>query len=135
MRIVLDTNCLLVIVAKTSPYRWIYDKILLGEIEIVLTTEILSEYAEILERFYSPKFSEYILKALLNLPNTIRVNPISFNWLLIYEDPDDNKFVDAYISSNADLILTNDRHFEILQKIKFPPVNCLKIQEFQFQNP
>jgi len=42
----LDTNCLLVILPKRSPYRCVYDKILKGEIEIVVTTEILAEYEE-----------------------------------------------------------------------------------------
>lgn len=40
MRIVIDTNCFLVIVPKRSPFRWIYDKILEGKIEVVVTTEI-----------------------------------------------------------------------------------------------
>ena len=88
-RIVLDTNCLLVIVPKQSQFRWLYDKILYSEIEVVVTTEILLEYEEQLALFYSPEFAEAIMKVLLNLPNVIKVSPISFNWLLIYQDPDD----------------------------------------------
>lgn len=131
MRIVLDTNCLLVVVPKKSSFRWIYDKLLNGEIEWVITTEILSEYEEQLSNFYSPEFAEYIMKVLINLPNVIKVNPISFNWLLIENDPDDNKFVDAYVASNSDAIITNDRHFKILSKIPFPIVKCIKLEDFR----
>ena len=109
---------------------WIYDKILYGEIELVVTTEILVEYEEQLGRFYSIEFAEIILKAITNLPNLVKVNPISFNWLLIEKDQDDNKFVDAYVASNADLIITNDRHFKILERVEFPKVNCLRIEKF-----
>jgi DUF1016 N-terminal domain len=35
---------------------------------------------------------------------------------------DDNKFVDIAIASNADYIITNDKHFKILSKISFTKV-------------
>jgi uncharacterized protein len=130
-RIILDTNCLLVSVPKRSPFRWIYDKILTNELELVISTEILLEYEEQLAQFYSPEYAETIIKVLINLPNVIKINPISFNWLLITQDPDDDKFVDAYVASNADIIITNDRHYKVLKKIKFPPVSFCKIVDFE----
>ena len=130
-RIILDTNCLLVSVPKRSPFRWIYDKILSTELELVVSTEILLEYEEQLSQFYSPEYAETIIKVLINLPNAIKINPISFNWLLITQDPDDDKFVDAYVASNEDIIITNDRHYKVLEKIKFPPVSFCKIVDFE----
>lgn len=130
-RIILDTNCLLVSVPKRSPFRWIYDKILENELELVVSTEILLEYEEQLAQFYSPEYAETIIKILVNLPNVIKINPISFNWLLITDDPDDDKFVDAYVASNADMIITNDRHYKVLEKIKFPPISFCKIVDFE----
>jgi uncharacterized protein len=130
-RIILDTNCLLVIVPKLSQFRWIFDKIISGEIELVITTEILLEYEEQLDLFYSPEYSKSIVKILINLPNVIKVNPISFNWLLIKNDPDDDKFVDAYVASNSEIIITNDRHYNLLKNIKFPPINICKLQNFK----
>lgn len=59
------------------------------------------------------------------------VNPITFNWLLIKDDVDDNKFVDAYVASDASILVTNDKHFEILKNIKFPEINICRIQEFK----
>ena len=99
--------------------------------ELVVSTEILLEYEEQLAQFYSAEYAETIIKVLINLPNVIKINPISFNWLLIAQDPDDDKFVDAYVASNADIIITNDRHYKVLEKIKFPPVSFCKIIDFE----
>jgi uncharacterized protein len=130
-RIILDTNCLLVSVPKRSPFRWIYDKILTNELELVISTEISLEYEEQLAQFYSSEYAETIIKALINLPNVIKINPISFNWLLITQDPDDDKFVDAYVASSADIIITNDKHYKVLEKIKFPPISFCRIGDFE----
>ena len=130
-RIILDTNCLIVSVPKRSPFRWIYDKVLTNELELVVSTEILLEYEEQLSEFYSSEYAETIMKVLINLPNVIKINPIYFNWLLITQDPDDDKFVDAYVASNADIIITNDRHYKVLKKIKFPPISFCRIVDFE----
>lgn len=132
-RIILDTNCLLVSVPKKSPFRWVFDAILSDKVELVVSTEILLEYEEQLARFYSLEYAENIIKVLINLPNVVKVNPISFNWLLIKQDPDDDKFVDAYVASNADIIITNDKHYNILAEIKFPPIMYCKIADFKAQ--
>ena len=42
---------------------------------------------------------------------------------LIQSDSDDNKFVDCCITANAQYIVSNDRHFDILKHIEFPHVN------------
>ncbi|GAB4027932.1 putative toxin-antitoxin system toxin component, PIN family [Spirosoma koreense] len=131
MRIVVDTNCLLASVPKRSQYRWLYDAILNGQVQLVVTTEILAEYEEQLGLFYAPDYAEFVLIALLNLPSLMRINPLSFYWLLIENDPDDNKFVDAAIAANADYIISNDRHYRILQEIPFPQVNCVRLADFK----
>lgn len=46
-------------------------------------------------------------------------------------DPDDNKFVDCAIASNADFIVTEDRHFQLLKDVPFPRVNVIGIEEFK----
>ena len=43
---------------------------------------------------------------------------------------DDNKFVDCAICGNAELLVTNDAHFDILKTIGFPKVEIIKLQEF-----
>ncbi len=50
---------------------------------------------------------------------------------MIQTDPDDNKFVDCAIASQADYIVTNDKHFDILAQITFPKVEVITIQQFE----
>lgn len=54
-------------------------------------------------------------------------NDFYFN--LIKVDPDDNKFVDCAIAGNAKFIVTEDRHYDILQQIDIPKVNIIKLDE------
>ncbi|MCP9764883.1 PIN domain-containing protein [Lacihabitans soyangensis] len=54
MRIVIDTNCLLVSIPKFSETRWLFDGLRSGIFEFGITTEILEEYEEVIGDFYSP---------------------------------------------------------------------------------
>lgn len=45
-------------------------------------------------------------------------------------DPDDNKFVDCAVCGQAEYLVSNDKHFKILQNVNFPPVTVVTIQEF-----
>ncbi len=47
-RIVLDTNILITIIGKKSPFRWIFDHIISGKLILCISNEILLEYQEIL---------------------------------------------------------------------------------------
>lgn len=129
MKVVLDTNVLLVSLPKKSKYRAIFDALLTGRFNAVLSNDILSEYVEILEQKTNFLIASNIAELLLNLKNVEKVD-IYFEWKLILSDLDDNKYVDAYICSNADFIITNDNHFKILKQIDFPKVNILTIDEF-----
>ena len=64
------------------------------------------------------------------MPNVHTAN-VYFKWNLINEDKDDNKFVDCAISSKADYIVTNDKHFNVLKGIEFPKVNVINVNEFR----
>jgi putative PIN family toxin of toxin-antitoxin system len=130
MKIVLDTNCLLKILPKTSEYRCLWDTFLRGEFELCYTTEILQEYEEVLLRFYSLKIAEFTMGTLLKSQNAIQIIP-HYKWNLISTDPDDNKFVDCALNAGADFIVTNDRHFNILKNIDFPKINLIDIDAFK----
>ena len=52
---------------------------------------------------------------------------------LIEQDKDDNKFVDCAIASNAEYIVTNDKHFDILKAISWPQISVVALQEFAEQ--
>jgi len=52
--VVIDTNCLLQIIARRSPYRPIWDAFLAGRFELCVSNEILEEYQEILSQHPFP---------------------------------------------------------------------------------
>lgn len=87
------------------------------------------EYEEIISRKINPQIAQLVVAAILRTPLLKRVSP-TFFYHLIKADPDDNKFVDCAICANAELIVTNDAHFNILKTIKFPKVNFMTLQEF-----
>lgn len=58
---------------------------------------------------------------------------IFYRFNLIEKDNSDNKFVDCAISSGADLIVSNDKHFQILKTIPFPQVTVVNLDEFARQ--
>ena len=94
MRIVLDTNILLTSIPKNSKYRLIFDSFLLKQYTLVLSNEILSEYAEIIAQKANIIVSTNIIEMLLSAVNVDRQD-IFFKWQLIEIDKDDNKFVDC----------------------------------------
>ena len=129
-KVVLDTNILLVSISGKSKYHWIFRKLLQQEFQIAITNEILTEYEEIISRKYSVAVAKNVTRALLLLPNVVK-SDVYYNWLLITADADDNKFVDCAIAANADYIVTNDRHFNVLKDVKFPPVRIINIEQFR----
>ena len=130
IRIVLDTNVLLVSISSRSKYHWIFQELLSDSFVLVITTEILLEYEEILKRQYNVAVAEDVIRVMLLLPNVVH-QQVYFNWRLIVNDPDDNKFMDAYIAGNADLLVTNDRHFDVLRLVAYPPVEVVSIDMFK----
>jgi putative PIN family toxin of toxin-antitoxin system len=129
LKIVLDTNVLLVSVHLKSQYRTIYDALRIGKYQLIVSTEVLTEYYELLSKFYSNEFAEVVIDEILNLDNVVLQEPY-FKFELISIDPDDNKFADLAICSNSDFIVTQDNHYNILRDIKFPQVQTLNIKEF-----
>lgn len=120
LRCVIDTNVLLVCISRRSSLHWIYESFRLGKFEWCVTTEILAEYAEIVERHMGAAAAQDVLKSLVRRSTLIRVNPTyRFNLL---NDPDDNKFVDCAIAANALCLVSHDRDFLPLRTIEFPKV-------------
>ena len=128
-RIVLDTNCLLPSISRRSRYYPVWERFVCGEYDLCVTTEILAEYEEIVGRMTSPVVARLVVEAILRAPNTLRIEA-SFRFGLITEDPDDNKFVDCAIVANAECVVTNDSHFDVLATIPFPRVKVVDLGTF-----
>ena len=81
--IVLDTNCLLAILPSVSPYHNVWTGILKGDICLCVSTDILSEYEEILSVKTLPEIAVSVIETLLRLPSLRRVSPTFFYNLII----------------------------------------------------
>lgn len=125
----LDTNCLLAILPSVSPYHRVWTDLLEGNICICVSNDILEEYEEILEQKTNAEIAKSVIKLILSAPNLKKVTPTYFLHI-IESDPDDNKFVDCAFCGEAELIVTNDAHFDVLKTVNFPKFTVLKLQEF-----
>lgn len=130
MKIVLDTNVLLISVSDRSPVHWVFKRFLDGEFTLCVTSDILLEYEEILTRHMGSAVADFVLQAIENAVNTEWVTKF-FHWNLITADPDDNKFVDCAIACQAKFIVTEDRHFQVLKQVDFPKVEVVSVEQFK----
>lgn len=131
-RIVLDTNCLLQSLPSKSPYHKIWTDILDGHIQLCVNTEILNEYEEILSGKTTKEIAHNVVEAIARLSTTF-FQDAYFHFGLITVDTDDNKFVDCAIAADAEYIVTNDKHFEVLNSIPWPKLSVINIKEFVAQ--
>ncbi len=130
LRIVLDTNVLLVSISSRSKYHWIFRGLLAGRFQLLVSNEILSEYEEIISAKFDPDVAKNVVRTLLLLPNVEQVHP-SYRWQLIIADPDDDIFVDCAVAANAHTLVTEDRHFRALDGVEFPRVRRIGVEGFR----
>jgi uncharacterized protein len=130
-RYVLDTNVLVASLSDRSPHHWIWLSLTQNkEFYLCVTTDILTEYEEIIQRFYGADTATAVLETLENLSNVIYLTRY-FRWHLIIADPDDDKFVDCAVAAQAQFIVSEDKHFNILKNDPNPIITAIKIAEFK----
>ena len=128
MRLVLDTNSLIQCVSRRSLYHDLWLSFIDGRNQLCVTTEILNEYVEILQRETTENFASIMLEVILNNPNTLFIN-IFYKFNLIISDPDDNKFIDCAIAAQAKYIVTEDHHYDVLRDLEFPKVDIIGLDD------
>ena len=128
--LVIDTNALLVSVPNRSTYHWFYLALLKKQFKAFVTTEILSEYEEVIGNRLSPYVASSTIRTLIELDNVIPITTY-FKYQLIQADPDDDKFVNCAICANAHYIVTHDRHFDVLKTIDFPKIKTATLSEIK----
>ena len=129
MNIVLDTNCLLMSISRRSPYHSVWKDFVDGKYILCITNDILAEYEEILNAKVGPEVASNVISAILDLPNT-RMVQVYYHLHLITSDPDDDKFADCAFKANAQYIVTQDRHYDVLKQTPFPIIDVISIDEF-----
>jgi putative PIN family toxin of toxin-antitoxin system len=128
-KVVIDTNVLLVSISKRSKLHWVFKSLLENKYILCVTTDILDEYAEIIEQHMGSEVSETVLQTLENLTNIEYVT--RYYRFRLLKDEDDNKFVDCAIASNAKYIVSHDKDFNILKHIEFPVVKVIDTVDFK----
>ena len=129
-RIVLDTNCLLMCLPRISRYRVVWDGFINGDITLCVSNEIIEEYYEVIARNVDPEVATHVINLILSSrSNVALVNPY-YHFNLIQSDPDDNKFTDCAIAGQAQLLVSNDKHFRILDEIPFPKVHVARLDDY-----
>ncbi len=107
MKIILDTNCFISCIGKQSIFRNVFDAFLDARYTLCLSTEILFEYEEIFLIKWGEDVTKNLLARVIRAKNIEQIETyFDFNLSL---DKDDNKFINAYIASNADYIVSNDK--------------------------
>lgn len=130
MKVVLDTNILLVSISDRSSHHWVYKSLLDQKYELAVSNSILNEYEEKIGEHWHPDVAEAVIRTLLELPNVVPTH-INFALNLIDSDPGDNKFVDCAFASNSRYLVSTDKDFSILKRIGFPKIEVLKMDEFK----
>lgn len=129
LRLVFDTNVLVSSLSSRSATHWLVQGLREARYEMLVTTEILLEYEEVLRRKYDALTAEYFMAGLSELPNVVLATA-HYRWQLL-ADPDDDKFVDAALAGSAHYLVTEDAHFRPLSKVDFPRVRVIGMEQLR----
>ena len=87
MRIVLDTNSLIIALSSKNKYGVVWKAFLEGRYTLCVSNEILEEYVEVIGRNLSPTLADMVAYAILLRKNVERIDP-HFRFGLITADAD-----------------------------------------------
>jgi putative PIN family toxin of toxin-antitoxin system len=128
----LDTGVFLQIFGRKQPFHPILRALLDGRLILVVSTEILLEYQEVTTRLFgAERWREMaaLLDLLAQLHGNIRHVEPKFRFNMISTDPDDNKFCDCAIAAEANFVVAEDNHFDVLKSAGYKP-KPIKPDEF-----
>lgn len=123
LRVVLDTNVVVsALLLSVSVPRQAFDKAL-DQAEIIISTPVLLELAEVLAR---DKLNKYLteqermrfLVALLKESELVEIR----EQISDCRDPNDNKFLELAVCGNADVLVTGDDDLLVLDPFRGIPI-------------
>jgi predicted nucleic acid-binding protein len=92
----------------------------------------LNEYEEILSQKTTYEIAHNVVEAIARL-HTTHFQEVYIHFGLIEADVDDNKFVDCALAADAEYIVTNDTHYNVLRRIEWPRITIIDIKRFTKQ--
>lgn len=117
-RLVLDTNILISALGWKGNPRAIFQKILNGDFELLISSKQLKELMRVLDYpkfgFAEDKKSRF-LSIILEAATLVEVR---HKLNIIKEDPSDNMLLECALSGGADYLITGDRHLLKLKMLK-----------------
>ena len=72
MKIVLDTNCLIMAISSRNKYHIVWKSFLAGKYTLCISNEIVEEYVEVIGRNISPTVADMVAYTLLTKKNVKR---------------------------------------------------------------
>lgn len=124
MKVVLDTNSLVRVFGRKSPFAAIEAGLREGRLTLAVSTPILLEYEEVIVRYSNSTRWQDLWRffCLIGLAhgNVHNIGP-QYRFHTIIGDPDDDKFADCAIVADADFIITEDKHFRALIGTGYKP--------------
>ena len=123
MTVCIDTNSPVQLFGKKSRFQAIAVARMGGQIELALSTAILLEYEEVAAAMHGPVCAREVMNFLdlATASGFARHFTPQFHFRIITADPDDNIFADCAIATDAEYIITEDRHFQALRNAGCKP--------------
>lgn len=129
MRVILDTNVFVSGIFWEGNFcSQIIEKWKSKEFELVSSMDILDELVKTLRNF-KIQMPEGMIEEWRNLiiENSIIIEPTT-KLNVIKNDPDDNKFLEAGVTGNVDLIVSQDKH--LLKLEEYEEIKIINPEEF-----
>ncbi|MCP8309488.1 MAG: putative toxin-antitoxin system toxin component, PIN family [archaeon] len=120
VKVVFDTKVLISSLIRSGKPRLLWNKVIKGKIELIISKEILSELNDVARR---PKLRRYLSLKRLRRFNQIlirigKIIEVRTHLPQITEDPDDNIIVETALDGRADYMVSGDKHLLILKELK-----------------
>ena len=123
MTVCVDTNVLLQARSATHPFGVILNAFVFGAMRWALSPSVMEEYREVISQksgIVAWRTMAELFDVLERRSIVVPVHP-HFQFHIIANDPDDNKFTDCAITAHADYVITSDRHFAPLADAGYKP--------------
>jgi putative PIN family toxin of toxin-antitoxin system len=127
--VVFDTNALVSALIRPGRPRELWNKVLEGKIQLVISQELLLEFDEVMSR---PQFGRYVKRSTLArfrkiLFQKARLTRIRTRVDFIKEDTDDNVVLEAALNGRAYYVVSGDGH--LLDLKSFKGINIVSVNE------
>ena len=132
MKLTADTNTLVSATFWYGTSEKIISRAEAKELQLILSDEIIKEYAEVLEyEEIQDKIRDKKLSIIHTIQKIISISTIiepKVKLDIIKDDPDDNRILECAAAGNVDCIVTNDKH--LLKLKKYNDITIMAPDEF-----